>query len=252
MCMSVRDYRECEPGSESTLQLERFFGRELGVAPEQLSTPGIHLLASPRREAESWCGYQLPVIYVERRGSAVLSVSARLLPEARWLLEQRAEGVQAARELLTLAASLYRSAKLLDGHGLYCEPEGFQPQRTVPIEKLLPHAPEWELMREHFDGPIFVTRGPDGEVASWAAVKLKDEHVWEIAVTTEEGYRGRGLAKAVVSAATEYILDCGRVPLYVHNGTNIASGRVARALGYQRFARELYCSVSEDNQTGMW
>ena len=59
-------------------------------------------------------------------------------------------------------------------------------------------------------------------------------------MVTESAYRGRGYAKRVVSASTAYILDHGRVPLYVHDRTNLASARVGRSLGYVEYAEEFF------------
>ncbi len=77
--------------------------------------------------------------------------------------------------------------------------------------------------------------------AAWAAIKLKSDAVWEIAVVTEAQYRGRGYAKRVVSAATAHILDHGRVPLYIHDRTNRASAHVCRSLGYRVYAETYFC-----------
>jgi predicted GNAT family acetyltransferase len=71
---------------------------------------------------------------------------------------------------------------------------------------------------------------------SWAALKLKSEHVWEIAVATEADYRGRGYARDVVSAASRFTLEHGRLPIYIHDRDNGTSAFVARAAGYQLYA----------------
>src|SRR5207248_6537075 len=59
-------------------------------------------------------------------------------------------------------------------------------------------------LRMRFDGAIFGVRGPHGRLVSWAALKVKSDAVWEIAVATEADYRGRGFARDVVSAAARY------------------------------------------------
>ena len=97
------------------------------------------------------------------------------------------------------------------------------------------------MVRRRFDGEIFVVSGTRGEIASWAAIKLKSPEVWEIAVVTEAAYRGRGYAKDVVSAATQFILGQGRLALYVHDRTNHASAKVCRSLGYVEYAEEFFC-----------
>src|ERR671933_572006 len=71
-------------------------------------------------------------------------------------------------------------------------------------------------LRTRFDGAIFGVRGPRGRLISWAALKLKSERVWEIAVATEADYRGRGYARDVVSAAAAYTLERNRVATYIH------------------------------------
>ena len=40
-------------------------------------------------------------------------------------------------------------------------------------------------LRTRFDGAIFGLRGPRGRLVSWAALKIKSDHVWELAVATE-------------------------------------------------------------------
>jgi len=95
-------------------------------------------------------------------------------------------------------------------------------------------------LRARFDGGIFGVRGPHGRLLSWAALKLKSERVWEIAVATEADYRGRGYARDVVSAATRFTLDQGRVPIYIHDRDNSTSAFVARAVGYQIYAEIVF------------
>src|SRR5262245_1141561 len=68
-------------------------------------------------------------------------------------------------------------------------------------------------LRTRFDGAIFGVRGPRGRLVSWAAIKLKSNSVWELAVATEADYRGRGYARDVVAAAAGYTLDHGRLPI---------------------------------------
>ena len=91
-------------------------------------------------------------------------------------------------------------------------------------------------LRTRFDGAIFGVRGPHGRLISWAALKLKSQRVWEIAVATEADYRGRGYARDVVSAAARFTLDQGRLPIYIHDRDNGTSAFVARAAGFQLYA----------------
>jgi predicted GNAT family acetyltransferase len=79
-------------------------------------------------------------------------------------------------------------------------------------------------------------RGPKGSLISWAAAKLKSADVWEMAVTTEADYRGRGYARDVVSAATRHTLEAGRLAIYIHDHDNRSSAYVARSLGYKLYS----------------
>ena len=60
-----------------------------------------------------------------------------------------------------------------------------------------------------------------------------------IGIGTVPQHRGRGYAKACLSAATSYALARGLVPLYNTQTCNPASMAVARAVGYQEYVRYL-------------
>ena len=60
-----------------------------------------------------------------------------------------------------------------------------------------------------------------------------------LGVGTEVGYRGQGFAVAVVSAATEWILNQGAVAWYGAYADNIPSLRIARRLGFQLFSQTI-------------
>jgi GNAT superfamily N-acetyltransferase len=153
---------------------------------------------------------------------------------------QRALDAEALEALRRLGRQAVPYAYSLNGYALSITAADFRPIDGV-AERLVPGDTRGRDLRRRFDGEIFVVNGARGEIAAWAAIKLKAEDVWEIAVVTEAPYRGRGYAKDVVSAATGHILDAGRVPLYVHDRTNHASARVCRSLGYQEYAEVFFC-----------
>ncbi len=248
------DRRHTSVSSESAAKLERFFAGELGVSPEMLREPGWRVVSSPNREARSWHGYNLPLLLLSRSGSTVVSVAQEFVNATRQVMDTLHEAIdpRVGENLVDLVAPRFPGAKSLSGYAMYCEPDQFRPCLDHPSDLLRPTDPQWDDMRAHFDGPVFVARVETGQVGSWAGIKCKAGDVWEISVVTEEAYRRRGLAKVVVSAAARYILDHGAVPLYVYPATNEVSGRVARSLGFTQFALEAYCSVSDSDPTGMW
>src|ERR687886_166841 len=113
----------------------------------------------------------------------------------------------------------------------------FTPSNTIErAEHLAADDPSALHLRTRFDGAIFGVRGPRGRLISWAALKLKSDRIWEIAVATEADYRGRGYARDVVSAGARFTPDHGRLPTYIHDRDNSTSAFVARAVGFQLYA----------------
>lgn len=107
----------------------------------------------------------------------------------------------------------------------------FRPDLRHPVEKV--------VGEDRF--PRFEIR--DGEkVIAAAGANWCSPYFAEVGVWTEEDYRGRGLARTVVSACTSELLKEGIKPLYIAAESNVASIRVCEALGY-RFTgfREFSC-----------
>lgn len=66
-----------------------------------------------------------------------------------------------------------------------------------------------------------------------AAVWRYSERAWEVAaVRTREGYRRRGLGKAVVSFVTQHILDQGRLATCATREDNVAMRKTMEAVGF--------------------
>jgi len=231
-------------------RLDRYWADELGCSPEALYRGGITVCAPPHREGPRWMGWMVPLECIVTAnaipGTGVISVtplladaifnyivpsehpSTYLPPQGRGLFQFAQQHLPAGTPKLHFILS--------------CDGATFQPAPAVfPIDRLKPHDihADWFLM--HFDGPVFVARNDRGGIASWAAIKCKSPEVWEMAVATEMPYRNRGLARSVVSCATEAALEAGKIPLYLHEITNHASARVCTALGYQFYGYELTC-----------
>ena len=109
--------------------------------------------------------------------------------------------------------------------------ESFRPDLRHPVNKV--------AGEDRF--PRFEIR--DGEkVIAAAGANWCSPYFAEVGVWTEEDYRGRGLARTVVSACTSELLKEGITPLYIVAEGNAASIRVCEVLGY-RFSgyREFSC-----------
>jgi len=102
---------------------------------------------------------------------------------------------------------------------------------TVDEESFRPHS---RCLAEAREGrfPRFEIR--DGEdVIAAAGPNWRSPYFAEVGVWTQESHRGRGLAKAVVSACTSELLEEGIRPLYIVAEGHTASIRVCEALGYR-------------------
>lgn len=231
-------------------QLDRYWADELGCQPETFYQEGITIYAPAHREAPRWMGWMVPfeciVVDGASLGSGVISTtttaasalnrfidvtvppSTYLPPDGtglmRFLRQQFPTGYPKVHRVLSCSASTFTPATAV-----------------LPVSELEGDDIHADWYRLHFDGPVFVARNPQGTIVSWAAVKCKSADVWEMAVVTEAPYRDRGLARSVVSRATQAALDAGKLPLYLHEISNFASARVCGALGYQPYGHELTC-----------
>ncbi|MHB9025873.1 MAG: GNAT family N-acetyltransferase [Armatimonadota bacterium] len=231
-------------------RVDRYWADELGCAPAALYRGGISICTPRHREGPRWMGWMVPfdclALAQADHATGVISTLPALAPALQQFL---ASLIAADEPLPPHGRALFRYLRehLPNSYPkvhrvLYCDPNAFAPHPAVfPVETLSPDDPQADWYRLHFDGPVFIARDARGNIASWAAIKCKSDNVWEMAVVTEPPYRGRGLARSVVSRATEAALAAGKAPLYLHETINHASARVCTALGYQVYAHELTC-----------
>jgi RimJ/RimL family protein N-acetyltransferase len=224
-------------------RIDAFHAVELGCNASLLREPGTHIVPSERRTRPGWGGYTVPILALATPTGGIVSARPDLLERVKSGLGpppvDRPLGPPEFTRLHHVARVAIPYAYSLSGHVLYTDTEHFRPRpsRAVRLDR---HDPRGADLRRRFDGEVFVVWSVRGDIASWSALKLKSDDVWEIAVVTEAAYRGQGLAKEVVSAATAHILEQGRMALYVHDRTNLASAKVCRALGYVEYAEEFF------------
>jgi RimJ/RimL family protein N-acetyltransferase len=147
-------------------------------------------------------------------------------------LDEGREYLVAAKE--QRAAVLKRCLVTWDEHYnlIYTvDEESFRPDVRFPGDKV--------AKKDGF--PRFEIGDREGVIAA-AGTNWCSPYFAEVGVWTQEDCRGRGLAKAVVSACTAELLKEGIKPLYIVAEGNAASIRVCEALGY-RFSgyREFSC-----------
>ena len=232
--------------------LDRYWADELGCLPSSLYAGGVSVWAPPHRGEGRWMGWLVPLECVVAdaapRGTGAISITPPLVDALCGFLAQDDTMADClpphGKSLLPFAREHLSNGYPKVHRILYCDALSFRPAPAaapvLPLDEDDIHA-GW--YRFHFDGPVFIIRSPAGSIVSWAAIKCKSEDVWEMAVSTEPPYRGRGYARSVVTRATQAALEAGKKPIYLHDISNHSSARVCNALGYRPFGYELTCET---------
>ncbi len=237
-------------------QLAAHYAEMLGVPRHTFDQPGMSLTRFDTAYSTSSLFRNAALIIHALTGppgtrSCAVVAHARLLESLRSLLaglavEQLFEASMLER-LTRLVHAEFPGASISPGGLLviarFVSEETFCPfdgPERAHVQRLNEHTLSNLALLSRYGGGIYALCDAQSQIISRAGVHIESRYVAEIGVRTEvEALRGRGLAKTVVTAATEAILAAGRVPLYVHSATNVASQKVALALGYQRYADEL-------------
>ncbi len=223
--------------------LDEYARTVLSCPPELARKGGVQLLSEPRRGMPAWHGFTMPIVALSFAPGAVIACRPDLVQVFRAELgsdiRQAYLDGPALRRLWRAVARVAPNAFTLAGDFRAASRSTFVATPTMERAEHIDDDDGAALhLRTRFDGAIFGVRGPHGRLVSWAAIKLKSDAVWELAVATEADYRGRGYARDVVAAAAHYTLEQGRLPIYIHDRDNSTSAFVARAVGFQ-----LYCEI---------
>lgn len=92
-------------------------------------------------------------------------------------------------------------------------------------------------LREEIRNGVYFAIKEGGQWAAIAGTQIKSCNCSYIFVSTEAPYRGRGYAKALVSAVCNELFIQGRTPVYALDSSNIPSVRLAKSLGFKEYAR---------------
>lgn len=185
-------------------------------------SPGLTVVGSHRRLTGGWDGRIRVVAGVSTPLGTVLSVPP-----------DRVEAVRALGDDLhgiaeDLPAVLGVAGRVFTGVFRWSDSptESDDPGEWVP-----PGDPRLLPWLEPFNGGVLM--GFDGgRVAAAVGIKRHDQWGRELAVVTEDGFRGRGWARRLVTQAARWILGEGAVPTYLHAAGNLASARTAEASGF--------------------
>lgn len=206
----------------STPRLEAHLAEWLGAWPTG-GPKSVSITTSPLRQSPGWDGKVRPVAGIATPDGAVLSVPSDYLEDVRSLGSTLGEiGPKLAHTLDMPDWRFYA--------GIFRWSESPIPYDRPGIWR--PHGhPDILPWLEPFNGAVLIGY-EDHEIAAGVGRKIHNAYGHEVAVVTEEGHRGRGWAKRLVSQAAEQILDDGAVATYLHAPNNAASARTADAAGF--------------------
>jgi GNAT superfamily N-acetyltransferase len=183
----------------------------------------LTVVGHPGRARPGWDGQVHDVLGVSTADGAVLSVRPELAEPARG----------AATSWAGLAEGLPTALGRPEARGFY----GTFRFSTAPTD--LPDAGEWlptddprlpDWLRPF--APHVLVHLHNGRYAAGVGLKRHNQFGLELAVGTDERYRGRGLAARLVAQAARHVLAAGGVPIYLHDPANTASARTASAAGF--------------------
>jgi GNAT superfamily N-acetyltransferase len=209
------------PDEEEVLdRLRRHLVRWLGAWPP---TAEVMVVGCDCRAEAGWDGAVRPFAGVATPAGTVLSVTPDRVEEVRAAGPALEDMLDAVPEALGQPGGVV-------GRGVYrycVTPPPFEPiGEWVPASD--PDVPAW---LRPFGGDVLLVRD-DGKYVAGLGIKRHDDLGREVAVATEEAWRGRGLARALVTRAADAILRDGGVPIYLHGRGNEASAHVATASGF--------------------
>lgn len=189
---------------------------------------GVHVVGDETRRAPTWDGSVRPLRGVGDGSGTVIAVP----PDAVASVEAALEGGMERAGLGDELGAILGVGPASFGAGVFRTTSKVDPE-IVEVGRWFAHhkdgLPEWLAP---FNGPRLVAFDDDGAPIAGVGIKVHDAIGRELAVVTEHAAQGRGLARRLVATAARRVLADGGVPTYLHARPNVASARVAEAVGF--------------------
>jgi GNAT superfamily N-acetyltransferase len=190
----------------------------------------VDIVGAPVRDQPAWDGSIAPLVGVGTPDQTLLSVTparAEHVRRAAGPLDE--EGVRKA-----IVKALGIDGYVL-GRGVFRWTTAVAPPDVLPdagewLDPGDPRVPPW--LRPFNYGRVLIAWDDDGTYGAGVGIKRHDAVGHELAVVTSEHLRGRGIGRRLVAQAARRILADGKLPTYLHGPANIASARVADAVGF--------------------
>lgn len=234
-------------------KLKLGYAHLLDISAEVMDKPGFTLIETSLRDRPEWANWVHPIWLFAIGLTLVCSVSPHYVKRAEIAFGSLPANVLLSAETLALARTVLDDRTARGKEWVQCEVL-FYPHRQPPnlaspyqVEKLQPDSDRASRFLRGFDGGVFGIRFENDYIAAHAGIKNKGL-LQEIAVGVEEGYRQRGLGKAVVAHAVAAILVQDKVPVYWPDSVkNTASYALAYSLGFEKVAEMCFCCYELPN-----
>ncbi|MDA8196225.1 MAG: GNAT family N-acetyltransferase [Actinomycetota bacterium] len=201
-----------------------FLKEYLGGWPEEKTS--ITIISDPKRDEPGWDGaVRRAVGVIDENGAGVLSLAPHL---ADPLLERLGKDKIFKDEVGEVARHL--GAREFFGVFRWSTSINSFDDIGQWIDANDESVPDW---LKPFGHEVLVAFDDDHNYIGGVGIKYHLEHGREIAVVVDERAARRQVARRLVSKAALAILDGGNVPIYLHAESNVASARVAEAVGFK-------------------
>jgi GNAT superfamily N-acetyltransferase len=190
----------------------------------------VDVVAASVRDQPAWDSRITPLVGVGTPDRTLLSVTparAEYVLRAAGPLDE--EGVRKA-----IVKALGIDGYVL-GRGVFRWSTSIASEDVLPdvgewVDPSDPRVPPW--LRPFNYPHVLIAWDDHGTYGAGVGIKQHDEVGHEVAVVTTEGLRRRGIGRRLVAQAARRILAEGKLPTYLHGPDNIASARVADAVGF--------------------
>lgn len=190
----------------------------------------IDVVGAPVRMRSAWDGRTAHLVGVGTPERTLLSV-----PPERADAVARVVGPLEDRTVRVALADAAGAAGKIVGRGVFRWSREVAGTADIPdvgewVDPADPRVPDW--LRPFNYGPVLIAWDDTGSYGAGVGIKRHDRVGHELAVVTTAALGGRGYAKRLVAQAARRVIDEGGLPTYLHGPDNIASARVADAVGF--------------------
>jgi len=230
--------------------LDGFYAAAMGCPAEYLRAGKVVVVQNDLRSV--WFAKGCPVgLYALDSGEGtVISARSALAQAAREALAGAMVFADLQRRAIERSVTpLANVQSWFEGVRLFCEPVSFSDRTMDGTREIFPHEDEpTSLLRRRWGGGVFGHVVGDTIVCR-VAIKPLSEVVWDLHVETLPHHRGRGYAASAVSAASKHVFDRGRLVGWGCDSTNVASLRVAKAVGFTMYGSDFGCVENVEGST---